>query len=251
MGVAQLNQMPRSHRCAVFVAVLTLGSLLTGCSTDQLFGSPASSTTGGAASAPASTSVGATTNSPEAGRLTASDVSDFFFGSTGEEAPRGPDNAECPAIDVRQGASTLTVPPGGGDSTVLTLRYQGTIGQMARQCKVVGGTMRMKVGVQGRIILGPAGGPGKVDVPLRYALVHEGPEPKTVLTKFYKFPVTISNGQTNVAFTHIDEDIAFPAPKESDLEAYVVYVGFDAAGEKQQPAKKPAPRQAAKPSRAR
>ena len=33
---------------------------------------------------------------------------------------------------------------------------------------------------QGRIIIGPAGGPGKVDVPLRIAVVQEGVKPKTI-----------------------------------------------------------------------
>ena len=40
--------------------------------------------------------------------------------------------------------------------------------------------MTMKVGVEGRVLLGPAGGPGQVDIPLRMAVVQEGPAPKTV-----------------------------------------------------------------------
>jgi hypothetical protein len=253
MDIARFGKMARAHRYVAVVAVLTVGSLLAGCSTDRLFGG-SSAGPAPAPGGPAPASSGAASNSPGGGGLlVANDISDFFMGSTGVEAPvgGGTDNVECPGIDVRQGASTLTVPPGGGGSSVLALRYQGTIGQMARQCRVTGGTMRMKVGVQGRIILGPAGGPGKLDVPLRYAVVHEGPEPKTIMTKFYKVPVTIANGQTNVAFTHIDEDIAFPVPKGDDLESYVVYVGFDAVGEKQQPARKPAPKPALKPARAR
>ena len=49
--------------------------------------------------------------------------------------------------------------------------------------------MTIKLGVQGRIILGPGGGPGQVDVPLRFALVEEGMQPKTIWTKFYQVPV--------------------------------------------------------------
>jgi hypothetical protein len=181
----------------------------------------------------------------------AGDVTDFVFGTTGVDNRTGGDIA-CPAIDVRQGASTLTIPPGGSDTSVLSLRYQASIGEMARQCRVIGGTtMKMKIGVQGRIILGPAGGPGKLDIPLRYAIVHEGPEPKTVLTKFYRVPVTIAEGQKNVTFTNIDEDIAFPIPKDNAIESYIVYVGFDAIGEKAQPAKKPVPKPTAKPVRSR
>ena len=149
--------------------------------------------------------------------------------------------SSCPTVDVRQGASTLTVPPGGADA--FSLRYQGSIGELARECKVAGGVMRIKVGIEGRVLVGPAGAPGQIEIPLRYAVVKEGAEPKTVVSKFTKFPVTIPAGQQNVIFTHVDSDIAFPMPPGLDIEAYVVYVGFDPIGDKPPP-KKPAARPA-------
>ena len=60
----------------------------------------------------------------------------------------------------------------------------------------------MQVGVQGRVILGPAGAPGTVDVPMRFAVVHEGPTPKTIVTKLDRVPVTIPPDDANVLFTH-------------------------------------------------
>ena len=98
------------------------------------------------------------------------------------------------------------------------------------------------------MLVGPAGGPGQVDVPLRYAVVKEGPEPKTVVSKFSRIQVAIPEGRSNVLFTHVDNDIAFPMPPGFDIESYVVYVGFDPIGEKP-PAKKPAAKPAAKPAR--
>jgi hypothetical protein len=139
------------------------------------------------------------------------------------------------------------VPPGGSDA--LTLRYQGSIGELARECNVSNGIMRIKVGIEGRVLVGPAGGAGQLDVPLRYAVVKEGPEPKTVVSKFSKIQVAIPVGQPNVVFTHVDNDIAFPMPPGLEIESYVVYVGFDPIGDKQQPAKKPAPKRAAAPHR--
>jgi hypothetical protein len=182
-------------------------------------------------------------------------MSNFFLGQTGPDtvvtASGGDSDIECPAIDIRPGASTLTIPPGGG-SGALALRYQGTIAQLSRNCLVTAGTVRMKVGVRGRVILGPAGGPGKFDIPLRYAVVHEGPEPKTIVTKFYRVPLTVAEGEQNVPFLHIDDNLTFPMPKADDIESYVVYVGFDAAGDKppppvKKPAAKPAPKPAPKP----
>ncbi len=148
----------------------------------------------------------------------------------------------CPSVDVRSGASTLSVAATGKDAAtgVMQLRYQGTLGQTARECSSAAGNLSIKVGVQGRLILGPAGTPGQIEVPLRYALVQEGPEPKTIWTKLYRFPVMLEEGQASVPFTHIEEDMIVPMPKRADLESYVVYIGFDMLA-RPEPAKKPAP----------
>jgi hypothetical protein len=123
------------------------------------------------------------------------------------------------------------------------LRYQITLGRMARECALVAGNVKMKVGVEGRVVLGPAGGPGQIEAPLRYAVVREGPEPKTIVTKVRRVPVVIGASDANVPFADIDDDLTFPMPaKQSEFDAYVVYVGFDAAAAKpQEPKKKPAP----------
>jgi hypothetical protein len=85
----------------------------------------------------------------------------------------------------------------------------------------------MKLGIEGRVIVGPAGGPGQIEVPVRFAVVQEGANPKTVLSKLARIPVTIG-GDPTVEFTQIDSDVAFPMPRpQSALEQYVVYVGFD------------------------
>jgi len=145
-------------------------------------------------------------------------------------------NQDCPVADIRSGASTLQV--NGRDGGTEALRYQGTIARLARECAVRGTTMTVRVGVQGRVVLGPAGGPGQIEVPLRYAVVQEGPEPKTIMTKLYQIPISIPEGQSNVPFLHINEEITFPVPPRIQLENYVVYVGFDPGVAKESGAKK-------------
>jgi hypothetical protein len=117
-------------------------------------------------------------------------------------------------------------------ATAGDLRYQLSFGQTARECSVQAGTMSIKVGVQGRVILGPMGTSGQVNVPLRYAVVREGPEPKTVATKFKRLAVAIPPEQSHVQFVDVEEGLSFPLPPRSELEAYVVYVGFDEIGDK-------------------
>ena len=197
----------KKHR----VALLGLALLLGGCGTSNLLGSGTifgSSKTASSDAAPAESVTDST-------------------------------DVECPGVTVRTGAATLMIggPSSEGDPTALDLRYQGTIVRTARECHVNAGVMAIKVGIEGRIITGPAGGPGTVDVPLRFAVVHEGPAPKTIMSKLVVIPVIIANAVDRVTFTHVESDISFPMPVPAgDIDAYVVYVGFDPQGV---PAKKP------------
>ena len=169
----------------------------------------------------------------------------FFFGpstpqpGTGAPASAGlPEEIECPGVAVRQGASTLAISTAGSESSPMSTRYQVTIGQTARECAALGGVMTMKVGVQGRVLLGPAGGPGRVDVPLRFAVVEEGTNPKPIVSKLYRLAVDVPPGQTMVPFVHVDQDVTFPMPRGDALDNYIVYVGFDPSAAPAKPERK-------------
>jgi hypothetical protein len=149
---------------------------------------------------------------------------------------------DCPGVEIRQGASTFQQSGADNGSTALSLRYQANFIRFARECALRSGNVAMKVGIEGRVILGPAGAPGPLALPVRLAVVKEGLEPKVIWTKFYMVPVVVPPGQPNVLFTHVEEDLSFPNPPGSDLDAYVVYVGFDpdsAEAEKKKPTKPP------------
>ncbi len=149
----------------------------------------------------------------------------------------------CPNVDIRQGAGTITINTNARDATAMQLRYQISVAQTARECANVAGNLTIKVGMQGRVVLGPAGIPGAIEVPVRYALVEDGPQPKTVYSKLYRVPVTVGEGQNSVSFTHIEEAMSVPMPTPAVFERYVIYVGFDPLGSAQerQPAKKKRP----------
>jgi hypothetical protein len=163
-------------------------------------------------------------------------------------------DVDCPSVTVRTGAATLLIgskPAAEGPPSPLDVRYQGSITRTARECHVSGGVMTMKVGIEGRIITGPVGGPGAVDVPLRIAVVQEGIDSKTVVSKFARETVTVQNSVDRVTFVHIEPDITFPLPQPAALiDRYVVYVGFDPLGAqpaKKTPVRKRKPRRATNP----
>ena len=104
--------------------------------------------------------------------------------------------------------------------------------------------LSIKVGMQGRVILGPEGSPGPVDVPVRFAVVREGIDPRPIVTKLDRVAVTVTPSESNVLFTHVAEGLEFPMPRGGEIDSYVVYIGFDpsAVQEPKKPRGKPAAR---------
>ena len=152
----------------------------------------------------------------------------------------GLSDATCPPVQIRTGASTLIIgsKPGAGEPAPLDVRYQGSVTATARECHINAGLFTIKVGVEGRVISGPAGGPGTIEVPLRIAVVREGVSPVTIVTKLAIIPVTVAPGADRAVFVHVEPELAFPVPQPVDvLDSYVVYVGFDPIAAK--PQKKP------------
>jgi hypothetical protein len=229
IGVERNELRRRRGRTRTAVA-LAFGLVVSGCSSDWL---------SGRSNAPASP--GATGSSPSFGDR----ISNLFGNRPAAQAQAPgqvttlPEEIDCPTVTIRSGTSTFVVSTIGVDASPMNLRYQASFGQTARECTLAGNTLTIKVGVEGRVVLGPAGGPGQLDVPIRYAVVQEGPEPKTILTKVHWQSITVPPGEANVPFTQIEEELSFPMPRGKGLDAYVVYVGFDSAAAKEPVKKKP------------
>ncbi len=158
------------------VAVLLLLALLApGCSSSSV---NSVTTAAPPTAAPPPSAAGTAAVPPPAPSPSLKDkVASFFTGRSANEpqsvAHGTQPDLDCPYLDIRPGAATLTnpPPPPDGANEAMALKYQGDFVRAARECKVAGDQMVMKIGIQGRIIVGPAGGPGQVDVPLRIAVV--------------------------------------------------------------------------------
>ena len=196
---------------------VTTASVLSGCGGGSMFGSSS-----GPSSSPS--------------------VSDRFsqlFGSKSQEATttatastQTTDNSDltCPSVQIRFGASTLSVGLPGKPASGSDLRYQGTITRTARDCNLSNGQITARIGIQGRIIVGPAGAPSTVDVPVRVAVVQDGAPEKIIATKAYKTTVDLPSGELNSDFSLVAEGLTYPAPTASANDQYIFYVGFDPAG---------------------
>lgn len=148
---------------------------------------------------------------------------------------------DCPQVAIRAGASTYAVAAPGQQAIGNAVRFQATITKTARDCTKTGGEITARIGIQGRVIVGPAGAPATVEVPLRVAVVLGGIGEKVIATKAYKTTVNVGE-EESVPFTLVADDLVYPAPAANVADNYIFYVGFDpqlvSNAEKPRPAKR-------------
>ena len=150
-----------------------------------------------------------------------------LFGGRGEAPPPPVDHQLfCPQVRVRPGASTFAVGLPGKQAAGADLRYQATISRTARDCTPNGDQIVARIGIQGRVISGPAGSPATVEVPIRVAVVQGGVQERTIATKVYRTTVTMS-AAGNDPFSLVADDLVYPTPTPETVDSYIFYIGFD------------------------
>jgi len=170
-----------------------------------------------------------------------------LFGGKSEEpaqgaptvvSPEGDNDLTCPPVSIRAGASTYAVAAPGKQPVGNDVRFQATITRTARQCTKTGDEITARIGIQGRVIAGPAGAPSSVDIPLRVAVVQGGVQEKTIATKAYQTTVSMAQ-QGSEPFTLVAEDLVYPVPQGAAGDSYIFYIGFDPQALKPEPKPKP------------
>ena len=131
---------------------------------------------------------------------------------------------ECPEIKVRPGTETLFFYGKGKVGDPRGLNYQAVIDKQSRNCVVSNGLITVKMGVVGRILLGPAGNQTKVDLPLRFAVERDS---VAVFSERYDIPVAITPPNQSEEFVKVIENVAIPY---LGGEKIIIWVGFDTKG---------------------
>lgn len=172
-----------------------------------------------------------TGDAPDASVPAAAPSSGGMFGNLFKSSTPAPrvemqivDDFQCPEIEILEGAAAIRQT--GGDA----IRSQVSISNTARECTVNGNQVTIKVGVEGRALLGTGGSPGTYSAPVR-VVVKDGE--KVLASRLQRKAVTIPSGDTQAAFVVIEDGIV--VPKDADLS---ILVGLDASGRADRPAKK-------------
>ena len=122
----------------------------------------------------------------------------------------------CPEVVITDGGAALRAQSGPDSSS---LRHQISILNVARECIPQGktGGFALKVGVEGRVLLGPAGSPGSYYATM-ITEVKRGTA--TVARRASRVGGTVGSGQGGVSFSHVEEGIMVPAGR-GDVEIFV------------------------------
>ena len=133
---------------------------------------------------------------------------------------------ECPPIKVRPGAQAVFYYGKGKVGNPSDLQYQAVIDKQSRNCVVSNGLITVKMGVIGRLMLGPSGTQQSVDLPLRF-VVERGEAP--LFSQLYQLPVTVTPPAQASDFVKVVDNVQIPYVAGDDI---TIWVGFDSAGKK-------------------
>jgi hypothetical protein len=128
----------------------------------------------------------------------------------------------CPKVQIRGGTEALSFYEKGHDGDPAYVKYLASVGKTARECHNAGTSYSIKIGVAGRVVAGPKGGPGTITVPLRIAVAHQFGEP--LYSELVKIPVTLSPPEFGADFAQVVNASVEIGPQDRDI---LIYVGFD------------------------
>jgi hypothetical protein len=193
--------MERAGRLARYGAMVALATAISACSMGNMFGTGSANTAAIANASASPTEVAAA--APDALPAIAT---------------------QCPPIKVRDGAETYARYAGGNSSDPRKLLFQAVIDQQSRNCVVSNGLITVKMGVVGRLMLGPAGNEKEVTVPLRFAVERNN---VAMFTEKYNIPVAITPPAQAADFVKVVDNVQIPYLGGENI---VIWVGFDPRG---------------------
>lgn len=131
---------------------------------------------------------------------------------------------ECPPIKVKPGAQALFFYGKGKTGNAKDLNYQAIIDNQSRNCVVSNGLITVKMGIVGRVLLGPAGNQTSVSVPVRFAVERDD---VALYSEKYDIPVQITPPEQSQEFVKVVDNVQIPYVGGEDI---TIWVGFDSKG---------------------
>jgi hypothetical protein len=141
----------------------------------------------------------------------------FRYGGTTVPAPTrdAAEDAYCPKVGLIEGGAAVRAYSGGKTGDPAALRHQISVGELARECVArEDGSIHVKVGLEARALLGPAGAPGRFDVPVT-VVVKRGE--RILSSKTQRISVAVPQGDTQGRVIVVQDGLLVP-PRTGEYE---------------------------------
>lgn len=127
----------------------------------------------------------------------------------------------CPQVYLLDGTANYRTYAKGAKDDPTKIVYQASLADTTRQCVQNESQLVMTIVVQGRVVSGPAGGAGNVNLPIRVAAT-DGKN--TLYSELTQYPVEVASGAGATQFIFTKAQVALPAGAGDFAK---IYVGFD------------------------
>lgn len=199
-------------RTALVAATLVVTTALGGCGLSTLTSGLSGSMFGGGAPKP--TPVSSVTEE----QLLSAAKADFGTADVGAVAHG------CPKFAVWPRENSLTIYEQGRIGDGLAVMHRGEITRTARECAVAPGRVSVKYGFSGRVLMGPRGATGRVQLPVTVFVTddkHERLNSETVMVDVNLSP------DNPIGYFSTVRSIEFQIPEGNRPGDYDVFVAFD------------------------
>jgi hypothetical protein len=212
--VTNLRQLRRT-RMAAAAGVAVVACMMGGCGMSSLTSGLGGGMFGGST---AKSDVATVSEEQLLSAAKSNDPSSTGSTSVGEVA------GGCPRLVVapRDNHITFYEPGRAGDG--LAIMHRGEITKTARECEIGPGTVTVKYGFSGRVLLGPKGKAGNISLPLNVA-VNDAKRAK-IASDALKVDVEVGADKPIGYFSAV-RSVTFAVPEGSRPGEFEVMVGFD------------------------
>ena len=206
----------RSLTALVLASALAAG--VSGCGLSSLTSGLGSSVFGGSSSDAAASGDGKVNAEQLLAAAKSGDGSAMPATGTIETAPG------CPKVSVWPRDNNLTIYEPGRVGDGLAIMHRGEITKTARECTVEPGRVTVKYGFSGRVLLGPRGKSGPVQLPVSIFVTDAKREKLSTETAKVDTIVAVENP---IGYFSAVRTVTIPVPEGARPGEFEVFVGFD------------------------
>jgi len=130
----------------------------------------------------------------------------------------------CPRFKIWPADRHVTVYEPGRVGERLAMRHRGSITKVARECQINGPQVSVKYGFAGRVLMGPRGTDGMVELPVNLYLTRE--DGSKIRTERIAVEVELRR-ENPVDYFSVVRTISFEAEPGTAPSSYKLFVAFD------------------------